>query len=54
MDIKTSFFDIMSEVQKDLEEVSAGTGQILKNPIYKNFVWNLTSELARSTLTLPG
>jgi hypothetical protein len=24
MDIKTSFFDVMSEVQKDLQDVSAG------------------------------
>ncbi len=38
MDIKTSFFEVMSEVQKDLEDVSAGIGQIKKNLIYKNFV----------------
>jgi hypothetical protein len=54
MDVKTSFFEVMSEVQKDLEDVSEGIGQIKKNLIYKNFVWNLTSKLARSTLTLPG
>jgi hypothetical protein len=27
MDVKMSFFDVMSEVQKDLENVSAGIGQ---------------------------
>jgi hypothetical protein len=53
MDVKTSFFDVMSEVQKDLEDVSAGIGQIKNNLIYKNFVRNLTSKLARSTLTSP-
>jgi hypothetical protein len=30
MDVKTSFFDIVSEVQKDLQDVSAGIGQIKK------------------------
>jgi hypothetical protein len=40
----------MSEVHKDSEDVSAGIG-IFLNPIHKNFVKNLTSELARSTLT---
>jgi hypothetical protein len=30
MDIKTSFFDVMSEVQKDLQDVSAGIGQLKK------------------------
>jgi hypothetical protein len=41
----------MSEVQKDLEDISAGIGQFFKNRIYKNFVRILTSKLARSTLT---
>jgi hypothetical protein len=56
MDVKTLFFDVMSEVQKDLEDVSAGihVGQFKQNPRYKNFIRNLTSKLARSTLTLPG
>jgi hypothetical protein len=27
MDVKTSFFDVMSEVQKDSQDVSAGIGQ---------------------------
>jgi hypothetical protein len=54
MDIKTLFFDVMSEVQKDVEDVSAGIGQIKNNLINKNFVRNLTSKLARSTLTSPG
>jgi hypothetical protein len=26
MDVKTSFFDVMSEVQKDSKDVSAGIG----------------------------
>jgi hypothetical protein len=43
-----------SEVQKDSQDVSAGIGQFFKSPIYKNFVRNLTSTLARSTLTSPG
>jgi hypothetical protein len=30
MDIKTSFLDVMSEVQKDSQDVSAGTGQLKK------------------------
>jgi hypothetical protein len=30
MDIKTSFFDVMSEVQKDPQDVSAGIGQLKK------------------------
>jgi hypothetical protein len=34
MDSKTSFFDIMSEVQKDSKDVSAGVSQFLKNPTY--------------------
>ncbi len=53
MDIKTSFFDVMSEIQKDTEEVSAGIGN-LKNLIYKNFVRNLMLKLMRSTLTSLG
>jgi hypothetical protein len=48
------FFDVMSEVQKDLEDVSAGIGKIKNNLINKNFVRNLTSKLVRSTLTSPG
>jgi hypothetical protein len=31
MDVKTSFFDIMSEVQKDSQEISPGIGQFKKN-----------------------
>jgi hypothetical protein len=54
MDVKLLFFDVMSEVEKDLEDVSAGIGQRKKNPKYKNFVWNLTSKMTRSTLTPPG
>jgi hypothetical protein len=35
MDAKTSFFDVMSEVQKDLEDIYAGLGKFFKNLIYK-------------------
>jgi hypothetical protein len=31
MDVKTLFFDITSEVQKDLEDISAGIGQFKKS-----------------------
>jgi hypothetical protein len=34
MDVKSSFFDVMSEVQKDSQDVSAGIGQLKKNPTY--------------------
>jgi hypothetical protein len=44
----------MSEVQKDSEDVGAGIGIFIYNPIHKNFVQNLMSKLARSTLTSPG
>jgi hypothetical protein len=54
MDVKTSFFDVLSKVQKDSQNVSAGIGQFKKNLTYKNFVRNLTSNLARSTLTSPS
>jgi hypothetical protein len=30
MDVKTSFFDVMSEVQKDSQDIFAGIGQIKK------------------------
>jgi hypothetical protein len=42
----------MSEVQKDSEDISAGKSFFY--PVNKNFVWNLTVKLARSTLTAPG
>ncbi len=32
MDVKTSFFDVMSEVQKDLQDISPGIGQFKTNP----------------------
>ncbi len=47
-------FDVMSEVQKNSEDVSAEIGIVIKNPVHLNFVGNLTSKLARSTLTSPG
>jgi regulator of replication initiation timing len=34
MDVKTSFFDVVSEVQKDLQDISAGIGQIKNNLTY--------------------
>jgi hypothetical protein len=30
MDVKTSFLDVVSQVQKDLQDVSAGIGQFKK------------------------
>jgi hypothetical protein len=51
--VKMSLFDIISEVQKDLEDVSAGKGQF-KKIMNKNFVQNLMSKFVRSTLTSPG
>jgi hypothetical protein len=40
-----SFYEDMSEVQKDLEDVSAGTGKkFFKNPLYKTFVRDLMSK----------
>jgi hypothetical protein len=54
MDIKTSFCKVMSEVKKDLEDAYAGICQIKNNTLYKNFVRNSTSKLARSTFTSPG
>jgi hypothetical protein len=47
-------FNVMSEVQKDSDDISAGIGKFLRNPKYKNFVRNLTSKLTRSTLTSLG
>ncbi len=35
MDVKTSFFDVMSEVQEDLEDVAAGIDKFFKNPIVR-------------------
>jgi hypothetical protein len=40
------FFDVMSEVQKDWEDVSAGRDiYMYKKSGHKNFVGNLTSKL---------
>jgi hypothetical protein len=44
----------MSEVQKDLEDVSAGIGQKTKYKVLNKFSCNLRSKSARSTLTSPG
>ncbi len=41
-------FYIMLEIQKDLENFSAGIGNFFLNLIHKNFVRNLMSKLARS------
>jgi hypothetical protein len=53
MDVKMSFIEVMSEVRKDLKDVSVG---IFKKSdiLYKNFVRNLKSKLARSTFTSPS
>jgi hypothetical protein len=40
MDIKTSFFDVLPEVQKNLEDVSAGI--VFFNMVQNNFAGNLT------------
>jgi hypothetical protein len=45
-------FDVTSEVHKDLEDVSAGTGNFLKNLIHKNFARNKMSNFARSIGTI--
>jgi hypothetical protein len=47
-------FDVMSEILKDSQVVSAVIGQFLPNLTYKLFVRNLMSKLARSTSTSPG
>jgi hypothetical protein len=49
-----SFFDVMSDFQKDLEDVSAEIGEIKNNTLYKNFARNLMSKLAKLTLTSPS
>jgi hypothetical protein len=54
MSIKTSFFEVMSEVQKDSEDVSAGIGIFKKIKLLYKFSHNLRSKSARSTLTSPG
>jgi hypothetical protein len=54
MDVKTSFFEVMSEVQKYLEDVFAGIGQKIIYKVLNKFSCNLRSKLARSTLTSPG
>jgi hypothetical protein len=41
MDVKTSFFEVMSEGQKYLKDVSAGKGKFLEDPRHKKFVRNL-------------
>jgi hypothetical protein len=53
MDVKTSFFEVMSEVQKDPEDVFAVIGK-KKCKVLNTFSCNLRSKLARSTLTSPG
>ncbi len=50
---RTSIFYAILEVKKDSEDISARIG-IFINPIHKNFVRNLMSKLARSTLASPG
>jgi hypothetical protein len=53
--VKTSFFEVMSEVLKDSEDVSAGIGIFFyKIKLLNKFSCNLRSKSARSTLTSPG
>jgi hypothetical protein len=47
-------FEVMSEVQKGPEDVSAGIGQKTKYKVLNKFSCNLRSKSARSTLTSPG
>ncbi len=54
MTVKTSFFEVMSEVQNDSEDVFAGIGIFLKIKLLNKFSRNLRSKSARSTLTSPG
>jgi hypothetical protein len=49
--VKTSFFETMSEAQKDSEDVSAGIGFF---KLLINFSCYLGSKSAKSTLTSPG
>jgi hypothetical protein len=47
--------DIMSAVQNDAEDFSAGIGILKKkNSVHKTFCQGFTSKLARSSLTSPG
>jgi hypothetical protein len=48
-----SFFEVMSEVKKDPEDVSAGIGK-KKYKVLNKFSCNFRSKSARSTLTSPG
>ncbi len=52
--VKTSFFEVMSEVQKDSEDNSAGIIILKKIKLLHKFSRNLRSKSARSTLTSPG
>jgi hypothetical protein len=55
MYVKTSFFDVVHEDQKDLQDVSAGTGVFfIIYKVHEKFPLNFMSKSARSTLTLPG
>jgi hypothetical protein len=47
-------FEVISEVQKDLEDISAKLEILPKNKVLNKFSCNLRSKLARSTLTSPG
>ncbi len=53
MYFKTSFFEVMSDAQKDSEDISAGIGFFF-NQTHKNFAQNFMSKLVRSTLTSPS
>ncbi len=51
---KKAFFDVMSGVQKDLQDISARIGKFEKKILNIKIVRNLMSKLARSTLTSPS
>jgi hypothetical protein len=53
MNVKTSFFDVANEVQKDLQDVSAGIGNFQKN-LCNKFSSNLMSKLVQLTWTSPS
>jgi hypothetical protein len=51
MYVKTSFFDVVHEVNKDSKDVSAGRGFF---KVHIQFSCNMSSKSARPTLTPPS
>jgi hypothetical protein len=52
--VKTGFFEVMSDVQKYSEDISAGIYIFKNDKVLYKFFCNLRSKSARSTLTSPG